>query len=226
MLHHFYGWLLICGIIITASRTHATPTDDPEPNRSIIINIFKDPNDSHISEANSTLAPWVKTEYIPPIEDFYGKVMFYYFTSNEDFGIVISSSEARALFFKLGKAFLTEHNHPAATALANVLSKSASLFEKFYMNSYFEFIHVYISLGQFLVSRGVSIDINTAAGYVNSLENALDKGNISAETILQSFLVGYNDFVTSQGFNIDDVVNDLIILLSSQLIILDDYVQN
>ncbi|KAG8195189.1 hypothetical protein JTE90_027933 [Oedothorax gibbosus] len=199
--------IFICGILAT--------------NMVNAVNIFKPPDESDVSEAETTPVPWLKTEYIPAIDDFNRNVLFGVLVSTQIQKIWNASTDStttRATYFKVCNAFFSEHKHAVPAALANIVSKAASLFDNLDKLTYFTTTAV--SLAEFLLSHGVELDKETASKYVDSVSSALGAADTSTpEGELKALLTGWENYITSSGIKFDDHLDELVLLFTSQLII-------
>lgn len=187
-------------------------------------NIFKPPEDSEISEIQTSDTPWVIADVIPTIEAFRRNVSIDVQSSDQiqkywDFQS--DSQTTRDIVFRLINKFLTDVGHPVPADLANVISKIGSLFDPITLPILIEADAVH--LAEFLLIHNVDIDRSTSKTYVDSVAGALaiaDENDI--ESIWQALLNGYVAFIISQGFNPAEVIDEVLEGLASYLIVLLD----
>lgn len=116
---------------------------------------------------------------------------------------------------------LDAKGHPVAAALANIISKCASLFDYLTNNVYFTAVAT--SLAEFLISEKVKLNRNLAIQYVRCVEKQLDNADLNdAESILQAYVDGYLNYLSLFEFEFDIIVDKLLQVFASQLIVLSD----
>lgn len=187
-------------------------------------NIFKPPEESEVSEIQTSDTPWVISDVIPTIEAFKRNVFIDVQSSDQIqnyWNFTSDSQTTRDIVFRLLNKFLTDLGHPVPADLANVVSKIASLFNPITLPILIETDAVH--LAEFLLIHNVDIDRSTSKTYVDSVAGGLETADPNdIESIWQALLDGYAAFIVSQGFNPDEVIDELLEGLASYLIVLLD----
>lgn len=187
-------------------------------------NIFQPSYFSDVSQVSNNDLPWISPDFIPIIQEFEKNALNGLQTLPKVKAIwdfQFDRATSRAEFFNVVNVFLWNINYPVSSALANIVSKSASLFDTLSIKVFAK--AVVISLAEFLLSRNIQIDISHVQRYLSYIEIAFQSADISsANSILASFLAGYGNFIASFGFKLVDEINQAIELFASELIVLHD----
>lgn len=127
----------------------------------------------------------------------------------------------REIFFKVDFIFLDTHGHPVGVALANIVSKSVSLFDKLPQLVYFEAVAA--SLAEFFLSEGVEPDRKLAELFVRCVEEELESADLSViKSTLQAYFDGYTKYFYILGYELGRIADKAFQLFASQIIVLHD----
>lgn len=187
-------------------------------------NIFKPWQQCDISEVHFSEVPWTRPELVPAILAFRKNVLEGLkadFQVQKIWNSAPNSNTIRKIYFRSMNQVFSENNAAVPAALANIVSKGASLFNRLDKKTYFESDAV--SIGQYLISKGIPLTAAAAKGYVDAISKAIAVGDISSpEAEFETLIIGWENFFVPYGFQVKDYQNDLIILFTNHLINLYD----
>lgn len=197
---------------------------DQSPAKIPAKKIFQPPHLTSISDIDESSTPWLDPSLEPSVHRFEYVVMKAVRSSpvfKKILLLEIDPQILRQIFFKVDYTFLDKHGHPVGAALANIVSKSVSLFDKLPQPVYFEAVAV--SLAEFFLSEGVEPDRKLAELYVRCVEEELESADLSdTESTLQAYFDGYIKYFSILGYELDLIIDKAFELFASQVIILYD----
>ncbi|KAG8175359.1 hypothetical protein JTE90_018039 [Oedothorax gibbosus] len=213
-------YAILIGSIVVLTRIDLAQAGN-KPSSSA-RNIFKAPDQSDVSEVKLTSTPWVKEDFVPNIEDFKNSVFENLKKSpqvQKIWNVTTDCKTVRSIFFRIPVKFLTDLGHPYPQALANIISKAASLNNPMTMPIFFEVTA--IKFAEVFLAYNLDIDNNDAAKkYVDFISSEIDKANLDdQESIWQSTYNSCALFAESYGFDLKVKIVEFMELFVNQLIV-------